>query len=240
MPVSHATLSLLMDAGLIGDELLRVVASIEADNQPKERSANAIRQARHRDKKREAGVTDNVTNNVPSNVTAVTEPRARVEDNLPTKKLTGQTRKKQTREQDLADFVSVLSPLLDEERVQALVDVRDKKGGKLNGHAASLLKAKIEACGLSPAEAADTMALRNWISIERDWVQRQQSPPRQERKGVVGAAEKILESRANGSTGIFGSHGDAQRISTERGGEPGGSVTDIRGGVGRQFVASRN
>ena len=44
LPVSSETLGLLMAAGLEGVELLRVVAAIDADNQPKVRSSNAIRQ----------------------------------------------------------------------------------------------------------------------------------------------------------------------------------------------------
>lgn len=77
MPVSAATLKLLMDAGLAGDALLAVVASIDADNPPvtKERSKGAIRQERHRNKL--LGVTSDVTCDVTNNVTCyVTSPSA--------------------------------------------------------------------------------------------------------------------------------------------------------------------
>lgn len=164
MPVSAETLRLLMDAGVEGDELLRIVESIDR-TQTKERSANAERQARHRAKKLAESVTDNVINNVTESVT----PHVRVEENLKTNKQTG---KKKNHRQEQADFELELSAILDAERVSALVDVRRKKGGKLNGHAARLLIAKINTCGLSPADAADTMVLRNWISIESDWLRR--------------------------------------------------------------------
>lgn len=171
MPVSAETLRLLMDAGVEGADLLRIVESI--DKTPKERSANAERQARFRARQRDKTVTDNVTNNVTESVT----PRVHVEDNLQTKDSTGLARKKTARE-DQAEFESELSSLLDADRVQALVDVRKKKGGKVNGHAARLLVAKIRGCGVTPVEAADTMVLRNWISIEADWLRRNttQSP----------------------------------------------------------------
>lgn len=167
MPVSADTLRLLMDAGVDGAELLAIVESI--DNTPKQRSANAERQARFRAKQRES-VTDNVISNVTESVT----PRTHIEDNLQTKEITGPARKKTARE-DQSEFESELSSLLDAERVQALLDVRKKKGGKVNGHAARLLMAKIRDCGLTPIEAADTMVLRNWISIEADWL-RKSSP----------------------------------------------------------------
>lgn len=174
MPVSAETLRLLMDAGVEGDDLLRIVASIDADNPAKTRSANAERQARFREKRKAESVTNNATSNVTQSVT----PRAHVEDNLQTNNLSGSSEKKKTSRQDMADFQSELSSILDAERVQALIDVRRKKGGKLNGHSARLLIAKINDSGLTPGEAADTMVLRNWISIERSWVDRNsQSKP---------------------------------------------------------------
>lgn len=94
MTVSADTLRLLMEAGLSGDDLLRVVESIEASSGPKTRSANAERQARHRAKLKAASVTNNVTSNVTKSVTDVT-PLARVEDNLQTKNSTGQEGKKE-------------------------------------------------------------------------------------------------------------------------------------------------
>jgi hypothetical protein len=171
MPVSAETLRLLMDAGVEGDELLRIVESIDAQQAP-ERSAGAVRQARYRANKKAQTVTGDVTSDVTQSVT----PRVHVEDNPSNLEITGKGRKKTTRE-DLTDFEAELFKLLDADRVHALVAVRKHKGGKLNGHSARLLVAKINACGLSPAQAADTMALRNWISIEAEWLKRDLPKP---------------------------------------------------------------
>ena len=68
MPVSADTLRKLMDAGLSGDALLDVVASIDADNVQKSRSNGAERQARYRAKKAST-VTSDVTRDVTKSVT---------------------------------------------------------------------------------------------------------------------------------------------------------------------------
>lgn len=66
MPVSSETLRMLMDAGLSGDALLEVVASIDADHaaRSKVRTAGAIRQERYRQRKASQTVTGDVTNDV--------------------------------------------------------------------------------------------------------------------------------------------------------------------------------
>jgi len=65
VPVSAATLSKLIAAGLSGQELIDVVASIDADMDsnpaPKKRSAGAIRQERYRERKASQSVTGDVT-----------------------------------------------------------------------------------------------------------------------------------------------------------------------------------
>lgn len=68
MPVSADTLRKLMDAGLSGDALLDVVASIDADNATKARSGGAERQARYRARKAST-VTSDVTRDVTESVT---------------------------------------------------------------------------------------------------------------------------------------------------------------------------
>ena len=54
MPVSAATLRKLVDAGLSGDALVDVVASIDADHAMPARSSGAERQARYRERVRSA------------------------------------------------------------------------------------------------------------------------------------------------------------------------------------------
>lgn len=73
MPVSAATLKLLIDAGVTGDALVAIVASIDEDAAPREqgRSAGAIRQERYR--KRHAVTGESVTCDVTRDVTDVTQ-----------------------------------------------------------------------------------------------------------------------------------------------------------------------
>lgn len=66
MPVSADTLRMLMAAGLAGDALLEVVASIDADHtaHEKPKTAGALRQERYRQRKASQDVTSDVTNDV--------------------------------------------------------------------------------------------------------------------------------------------------------------------------------
>lgn len=70
MPVSAQTLRKLLDAGLAGDELVDIVASIDADQAVRspQRSAGAIRQARYRE--RHSDVTSDALCDVTSDVSA--------------------------------------------------------------------------------------------------------------------------------------------------------------------------
>lgn len=166
-----AILAPMIVAGVPGDVILATVKAFEderADLLEKRRESDRNRQIAKRSRDSRDTNTDDR-----DSILATPEP-ARVEDKLQTNK--------QTKKQDTADFVAELSDILDADRVQALVDVRGKKGGKLNAHSARLLKAKIFASGLYPSDAADTMALRNWISIEPSWLagrtQQSTAPPK--------------------------------------------------------------
>lgn len=66
MPVSADTLRLLMAAGLNGEALLDVVASIDADvtSTPRVRSAHALRQERYRQRKASQNVTSDASRDV--------------------------------------------------------------------------------------------------------------------------------------------------------------------------------
>ena len=81
MPVSAETLSKLLAAGVTGDALIDLVASIDADhaamtaraaNDEPKRSTNAIRQQRWRERQALQSVTSNVTNNGKSVTESVT------------------------------------------------------------------------------------------------------------------------------------------------------------------------
>lgn len=86
MPVSAATLRKLMDAGLSGDDLIDVVASIDADHgaMPKVRSAHAIRQERYMERK----ASQNVTNDASYDVSAETLPSPKEVSPAPLQEIT--------------------------------------------------------------------------------------------------------------------------------------------------------
>lgn len=209
MPVSAETLRLLMDAGVEGDELLRIVESI--DRTPtKERSANAERQARHRAKKAAEIVTNNVTESV--------TPRVRVEDNLQTKEITGKGRKKTARE-DEADFVAAISPILDAERIESLCAVRRKKGATFSAHAGRLLSKALSACP-NVAEAADEMVLRNWTGVKPEWMEKRNNGPPGRRMNAVEANLSRRIQKIEPASGRR-NHGDAELLPTDGPGLPG-------------------
>lgn len=59
------------------------------------------------------------------------------------------------------------------------------------------------------------------------------SPPT--RAGIADAAQRIIESRANGSEIFPVNHGHAERLSAEPSDKPRAAVEDLRGGIGRRF-----
>lgn len=165
----------------------------------------------------------------------------RVEDNLLPKKISGQKENKKERapaaRRVAADeFKAELTAILDDERIEALCAVRRKKGATFTAHAGRLLSKALSACP-DPHAAADEMVLRNWTGIKPEWLesktQRATSPPR--RDTYVDAMHRILEGRANGTENIFGTDGDAQRISAD-GKRQGTNVADIRGGLARRII----
>lgn len=178
MPVSADTLRLLMDAGVEGDELLRIVESIDKQAAP-ERSPAAVRQARYRANKKALSVTNDVTRDVTEGIT----PRARVEDISSNQETSGKSNKKSARNH-LADFKAELSDLGDE-RLEAFVLHRRAKRGALTGYGGKLFRQDCSACGLSPAEGADMAMSRGWITVKPEWLSRPNStaPPKKLTQG---------------------------------------------------------
>jgi hypothetical protein len=235
MPVSAETLRLLMQAGVEGEELLRIVESI--DRQPsKERTANAERQARFRAKKKAQGVTNNVTNNVTESVTEGVS-LARVEDNLLPEEITGKedNKKKAASLSDVQAFRAELSEL-DAERLDAIVKHRRSKKGQLTALSARLFVKDATACSMSLSEAVDACISRGWLTVKPEYFAGRKSataPPR--RDTYVDAMNRILEGRANGTENLFGTDGDAQRLPAD-GKRQGIDVADVRGGLARRFI----
>lgn len=180
MPVTAETLRLLMEAGIEGDDLLRIVESIDSAPE-KVRSANAERQARFRERKKAQGVTTNVTSNATRNVTDVT-PLARVEDNLQTKELAGQKESKKAAPKALSEIAAFKADLEQDatpEQVEAFVSHRKSKKGQNSAYAAKLFRRDAEACGLSVSEAIDTAISRGWLTVKPEYLtQRRVQGPR--------------------------------------------------------------
>lgn len=181
MTISANTLSLLMDAGLEGDELMAIVRSIEADTAPKAKSANAERQARFRARQKAGSVTNNVTSNVtePLQVT----PLACVSDK-PIK--TDTNLNKKTPSSDAAAFKSALAEI-DGERLNALIAIRKAKKAPLTGYAARLFIKAAGDCNLTVSQAVDTCIERNWLTVKLDWLVKPSargSPARQPATGT--------------------------------------------------------
>jgi hypothetical protein len=172
MPVSAKTLKLLIDAGLSGDGLLRVVESIEEDSGPS-KTAGARRQERYRMRHRDRG---NVTRDVTSDVTRDTPPpldappsfpphppnNPPLNPPLPIEVPAGKPPANSPKTELLAS--------LDEARAQAVIDHRQKIRKPLTAHAAKLLAGKFAGCP-DPNAAADMMIANGWQGFEAGWVE---------------------------------------------------------------------
>lgn len=195
MPVSAETLRLLMDAGIEGDELLRVVESI--DKTPtKERTANATRQANWRARKRAKEETEAVTNNVTDNVTESVTPRAHVEDISSNQEISG---KKKTARQHLADFKAELHELGDE-RLEAFILHRKTKRGALTGYGAKLFLQDCADCRLSPSQGADMAMSRGWITVKANWLDKPGMRP-YSTASPTGGSPKTFDEGGHGPKG---------------------------------------
>lgn len=197
MPVSAQTLRLLMEAGVEGDDLLRIVASIDADNLPKARSSNAERQARFREKRKAESVTNNVTNNVTESVT----PHVRVEDNLQTTEISGQVEKQKAAPKALSDVAAFKADLEQDatsEQVEAFVKHRKAKKGQNSAYSAKLFRKDAAACGLSVSQAIDTAISRGWLTVKPEYLAGRQShkpqssgPPKKTTRASMWTEEAI-------------------------------------------------
>lgn len=227
MSVTAAIRKMLADGFTIG-QALAAAEAFEAAMTP-QRTARQDRNARYYQNKKATKASEkrlkasgssysdeSVLNQTPSR-----EP-VRVEDNLQTKEITKQEEsKKKTAREDLAEFESELSSLLDSDRIQALIAVRKLKRGTITGHAARLLIAKIRDCGLTPIEAADTMVLRNWISIEADWLRNSMPQNRATAPPPKQAHNEILDAIIRGETSVPANTIDTSFERTDSGGAPG-------------------
>jgi hypothetical protein len=176
---SAAAIRVMLDKGLALEDALAVVEAFE--NERDDRSTNARRQARYRERKAAA---QSVTNRNESNasvtpddrnesnallrktVTNVT-PLARVEDNPSTKKLSGKGRKNIGAKRNATPREFLLECLLPE-AADAVLEHRRAMRRPLTGRAAQLL-AKGFLATADPNAAADMMIERGWQGFKPEW-----------------------------------------------------------------------
>lgn len=166
----------------------------------------------------------------------------RVEDNLQTKNSTGQKEnKKNTRASDEAAFRADLSTDLPAELLDGVVKLRREKRGQVTALSARLFRDDAAACGMSVSDAAQACVSRNWITVKpeyfRDRQHRGQGPPRNGKRNFADVA--LDRMNGNGSEGVFGDHGDAQRVSAGQR-EPGPDDGHLRGGIAGRYLPGRH
>lgn len=154
MPVSATTLQKLIDAGITGQNLVDIVASIDADHavaQPKQRSSQALRQERYRQRKASQNVTRDVTKRDGALFLEedLTESKKEIEDTV-------------TPRQEL-------ETVLDAKHAGWVIDHRKRLRKPLSARAAHQLAAKLKLF-TDPNAAADVMIEKGWSSIEVDWL----------------------------------------------------------------------
>lgn len=214
-----AILGPLLDAKADHELIRKMIAAHE------EAQADALEHRRETDRKRQAEKRsrdsrdpDTVTRTVSSHASVT-----RVEDNLQTRELAGQEERKQenahkARGSDLAEFKAELSPVLDAERIEAVIKHRRSKRGQITGLSARLFLADANACGLSPSDAVDTCISRNWITVKPEYLNGNGSrstrstgpPPRSERS----VSDVLGEMAAGTWTGPTQSEPDLPTIET--------------------------
>jgi hypothetical protein len=174
---SAAAIRVMLAKGLTLEDALAVVEAFEEQSPVDNRTANARRQARFREAKRNAKALQSVTNVTPpdrnennakplQSVTNVT-PLARVEDNPSTKKLSGKGRKNIGAERH-ATPREILLECLSPEIADGVLAHRKAKRCPLTVRAAQLL-AKGFLATADPNAAADMMIERGWQGFKPEW-----------------------------------------------------------------------
>lgn len=175
-----AILEPLLAAGVDAEVILKTVRAFEA--QQEALNEQNKEKARERWRRWKANQTvANVGKRLQTTTNDSCEGVTRGEDNLQTKKISGQEEKKDSAAKprvDLDAFRAELFPILDTERIDALIAVRRKKGATMTPHAGRLLAKALRQCP-NPCAAADEMVLRNWTGIKPEWLESRSSAPRQ-------------------------------------------------------------
>jgi hypothetical protein len=118
--------------------------------------------------------------------------------------------------------------------LSALVSISGKTQAGARAILGKWLKASRDDCALVMSKII--AARDNRVGDPIAWITAALDPPKPARPGVVGAAQRILESENHGSEGIFGGHSHAQFLPPARGDRQRDADEDIFGGAaGSQF-----
>ena len=93
-------------------------------------------------------------------------------------------------------ILDALMTAVDEETALEIIDYRKRMGKRfhLTPRAAGMLARKLAACP-DPVGAADEMMLRGWQSVEYDWLPAHRRQAQQNRPGIMGAAQRMIEAQ---------------------------------------------
>ena len=178
---------------------VRAVERQQEDALERRRSADRVRQERHRNASRD--ITLGNVSHAPS------RSHAGAEDRTSKTQLEPQG-KKGTGRADLEGFKAELSPDVDAERLDALVKHRRSKKGQITAHAARLFRRDAKACGLSLADAIDTCISRNWITVKAEWLEGQpaRAGPTPRVNPTLQAARSLMDEIDAAPSEIEGHH----------------------------------
>jgi hypothetical protein len=105
---------------------------------------------------------------------------ARGEDNLLTKKISGQEENKKAAPKALSDLAAFKSDLEQDataEQVEAFAKHRKSKNGQNSAYAAKLFRRDAEACRLSVSDAIDTAISRGWLTVKPEYLAGRKGAP---------------------------------------------------------------
>jgi hypothetical protein len=207
--------------------VMRIMSEAEEAMKAAEDARKSVareRVQRWRDKQKDAVTLPKHNGNATVRLTRVEDSSSKKDNNKEDKKESA------AKPRGVDDFVAELSPILDAERIDALVAVRRKKGAVLSAHAGKLLSQALLACPNVNA-AADEMVLRNWTGIKPEWLdKRTTGPPTGKRMNAV-EANLARRIRRNEPDRGRPDYGDAELILPDKSGLP-----DFAGNVGKALT----
>ncbi|RTL63548.1 MAG: hypothetical protein EKK41_23205 [Hyphomicrobiales bacterium] len=165
----------LIARGFTVEQALEAAEAFEDAMTPK-LTARQARNARYYQNKKATKASEkrlkaSESSNSDDSVLNQTPPHARVEDNLQTKKITGQKENKKAASlSDVAAFKADLELDATPEQVEAFAKHRKAKKGQNSAYSAMLFRRDAQACGLTVSQAIDTAISRGWLTVKPEYL----------------------------------------------------------------------